>query len=111
MGLFFNTQTDKIKREIQIAIQEANEPLRKIERITNSNESLTYIQTMEIYGHLAAIEQCRAKAKALIDQLTPLQIEQTQVSWLNGNVMPIALYEKMYSHIMAELDKKLKESL
>lgn len=109
MGLFFKSQTDNIKEQIQRHAAKINEQLRLLAQEVDNN-GIT-ISNMELLAQIMNnINIPHAAINSLLQQLDASQQSSLMLPWMDGRYLPIFVWDGSFRMIMAKFIEDIEQA-
>ncbi|MCD8102301.1 MAG: hypothetical protein LUE26_07015 [Alistipes sp.] len=107
---FFNKASDNptINR-IHQRIERMNNLLCHIENSLNQNGGLDRYNELRISTWLESLIEEQTETEILLRQLTTKEQQRLNLKWMDGRVLPLAVWNGSYSMLMAQLQRLFKE--
>lgn len=109
MGLFFNSQLDRIKEQIQSHAAKINEQLRLLAQEMDNN-GVTISNIEFIANIMNNINIPHAAINSLLQQLNASQQSSLMLPWMDGRYLPIFVWDGSFRMIMAKFIEEIEQA-
>lgn len=109
MGLFFNSQLDRIKEQIQSHAAKINEQLRLLAQQMDNN-GVTIGNIEFIASIMSNINTPHAAINSLLQQLNASQQSSLMLPWMDGRYLPIFVWDGSFRMIMAKFIEEIEQA-
>lgn len=109
MGIFFKSESDRIKEQIVDEINKINHKLKQLESILN--KGLCYSNEDQLDNLLDDLYSSLKIFRSKIASLSPKQLGKLALPWIDGTYIPVYLWEISFKYVMAKITNEFQQHI
>lgn len=107
MGIFFKSESDRIKEQIVDEINKINHKLKQLEAILNNG--LCDNNADQFCDLIDDVSSYLNTSKSKMNGLSIPQLSKLALPWVDGSYIPVYLWDISFKHVMAQVNSAFEQ--